>query len=64
MSIVIELPEAQSEKLRVEAQRLGVEPRELARALVIDQLNREAADFSAAAEQVLHKNEQLYRRLA
>ena len=49
MSILIELPQAQSEKLSAEAQRLGVEPRELARALVIDVLNREAADFRAAA---------------
>lgn len=64
MSIVIELPEAQSEKVRTEARRLGVEPGELARALVTDLLSREGADFSAAAEHVLRKNERLYQRLA
>jgi len=64
MTIHIELPPAQAEKLRAEAQRLGVEPQALATAAVVDLLNRETPDFGQAAEYVLQKNRELYRRLA
>ena len=49
MQFFIELSAAQAERLRVEAERLGLKPEELAK---------------AAAERVLKKNEELYRRLA
>lgn len=64
MRLPIELPEAAAEKLREEADRLGVRPEELATAAVIDLLHREADDFHTAADYVLRKNRDLYQRLA
>lgn len=64
MRFPIELPEPQADKLRGEAQRLGVRPEDLATAAVVDLLNREDGDFEAAASYVLQKNSELYRRLA
>jgi hypothetical protein len=64
MRIAIELPEAQADKLRGEAQRLGVRPEDLAAAAVLDLLNREVSDFEAAAKYILHKNWNLYQRLS
>jgi len=64
MQIPIELSDPQAEKLRIEAQRLGVEPQALATALVVDLLNRETPDFDQAAEHVLRKNRELYKRLS
>ena len=64
MKLSIELTEAENEKLRAEAARLGVEPEALARAALADLLSNEEEDFREAAEQVLRKNEELYRRLA
>lgn len=64
MTIPIELPETQAEKLRGEAERMGVKPEDLATAAVTDLLNREEGDFDSAAEYVLRKNRELYRRLA
>jgi len=49
MRIPIELPEPQADKLRGEAQRLGVRPQDLATAAVVDLLNRETSDFDSAA---------------
>jgi hypothetical protein len=64
MKVAIELSEPQAELLRVEARRLGVEPEELARAAVADLLSARGEDFRAAADYVLRRNEELYRRLA
>ena len=64
MRLSIELSDAETTKLREEAARLGVEPEELARAAVADLLSNEDQDFREAAEHVLRKNEELYRRLA
>jgi hypothetical protein len=64
MTIPIELSESQAEKLRDQAQRLGVEPHALATAAVIDLLNREATDFELASEYVIKKNRELYKRLS
>lgn len=64
MKVAFELPAAQAEKLRQEAERLGVSPEELARAAVADLLAARDEDFKIAAERVLRKNEELYRRLA
>jgi len=64
MKLSIELTEAQIEKLRAEAARLGVKPEALARAALADLLSNEEEDFREAAEHVLRKNEELYRRLA
>jgi hypothetical protein len=64
MRLVIELTSAQAERLRGEAERLGLAPEDLARAAVADLLAIPGDDFRAAAERVLRKNEELYRRLA
>ena len=64
MKLAFELPPAQAEKLRDEAQRLGLTPEELARAALADLLGTPDAEFRAAATRILMKNEELYKRLA
>jgi hypothetical protein len=64
MKLAFELPQAQAEKLRDEAKRLGLTPEELARAALADLLGTPDAEFGAAANRVLQKNQELYRRLA
>jgi len=64
VKLSIELSEAQASKLRAEANRFGVEPEQLALAAVADLLTVEGSDFASAAERVLEKNQELYRRLA
>ena len=64
MSISLELDGEQSERLAERARELGVDPRELAKAAVNDLLNRTGKDFDRAAEFVLDKNRELYRRLS
>jgi len=64
MKLAFELPQAQAEKLRDEAQRLGLTPEELARAALSDLLGTPDAEFRAAAMRILNKNEELYKRLA
>jgi hypothetical protein len=63
MNVAFELPAAQAEMLRQEADRLGITPSELARAAVADLLTNRDEEFRAAADRVLRKNEELYRRL-
>ncbi len=64
MKLTIDLLPAQAERLRHEAERLGLAPEDLARAALADLLATRDDDFKAAAERVLQKNEELYRRLA
>ena len=64
MHVGFELTAAQAEKLRREAERLGISPSELARAAVSDLLADHDEDFRAATDRVLRKNAELYRRLA
>jgi hypothetical protein len=64
MRLRIELSAAQAERLRQEAERLGLAPEELARAAIADLLATPDDAFKTAAERVLRKNEELYRRLA
>jgi predicted transcriptional regulator len=64
MNVAFELPPAQAEKLRQVAERLGISPAELARAAVTDLLAEQDETFQQAAERVLQKNAELYRRLA
>lgn len=63
MRLTIELDEVEGTRLREEAARLGVTPEQLARAAILDLLRGEDEAFRAAAERVLRKNEELYRRL-
>ena len=62
--VTIPMPDELSHQLRETAQRLGIQPEELARAGLEDWLRRPREDFLAAAEYVLNKNRELYRRLA
>ncbi len=64
MKLTIDLSPAQAERLRREAERLGLPPEDLARAALADLLATRDDDFEAASERVLRKNEELYRRLA
>jgi hypothetical protein len=64
MKLTIDLSSAQAERLCQEAERLGLAPEELARAAVADLLATPDDEFKRAAERVLRKNEELYRRLA
>jgi hypothetical protein len=64
MKLMIDLSPAQAERLRQEAERLGLAPEELARAAIADLLATPDDTFRTAAERVLRKNEELYRRLA
>jgi hypothetical protein len=64
MKLTIDLSPAQAERLRREAERLGLAPEDLARAAIADLLATSGDEFRTAAERVLRKNEELYRRLA
>jgi hypothetical protein len=64
MKVSIELNKAEADRLREEAARLGVDPEDLARAALADLLRNEDEGFREAAERVLRKSEELYRRLA
>ncbi len=64
MKVAFELPVAQAEKLQREAERLGISPSDLARAVLTDLLADRDEDFRTAADRVLLKNAELYRRLA
>jgi hypothetical protein len=64
MQLSIELASDQAERLRQEAERLGIAPDELARAAVSELLSVPDDAFQSAAERVLRKNRELYRRLA
>ncbi|CAG0969874.1 hypothetical protein MYXO_01233 [Myxococcaceae bacterium] len=64
MKLAVELTETETRRLRETAERLGVDPAELARAAISDLLSTPDEDFRAAADHVLRKNEELYRRLA
>jgi len=64
VAIPIELTPAQESRLRVEADRLGLPPEDLARLAVEDLLARPDAEFQEAAERVLEKNRELYERLS
>ncbi len=63
MSISLNLDDDQSKRLRERARELGVDARDLAKAAVNDLLARPADDFDRAANSVLNKNRELYRRL-
>jgi predicted transcriptional regulator len=63
MTITIDLPPEQYERLAELARREGLTAEEFARRELAGMLTRDAA-FQAAAGYVLEKNAELYRRLA
>jgi hypothetical protein len=64
VKLSIDLSAAQAEQLRLEAERLGLTAEDLARAAIVDLLAGTGEDFATAADRILKKNEELYRRLA
>ena len=64
MALAIDLNDQQAQALAEAAHRLQVSEAELAAAAVRDLIAQPAADFDAAAQRVLAKNAELYRRLA
>jgi hypothetical protein len=62
--ITIALPEERLLRLKELAQEAKVSPEELLRASVEEWLGRPKDDFARAADYVLQKNAELYRRLA
>lgn len=64
MTISVELTPEQETALVESAKRLNLAPAELASAAIRDFLVQQESDFQAAAERVLRKNKELYRRLA
>jgi hypothetical protein len=64
MKVAIELPPVQAAQLQSEATRLGIPPEELVRAAVTDLLAAPDPAFQEAAQRILDKNAELYRRLA
>ncbi len=63
-SITIDLPDSQFQKLQDLARAYGIPADALVRATVEDWLSSPQAEFTEAAEYVLQKNAELYRRLA
>ena len=63
MAIPLDLTPAQEERLRNQAQQLGLSAEDLARLAVEDLLERPESEFSKAARYVIEKNRELYDRL-
>jgi predicted transcriptional regulator len=63
-SITVNLPEEHLSRLKEIADRLGVAPEALARMSIEELLARPKESFERAADYVLKKNAELYRRLA
>lgn len=64
MTISIKLPEDAERRLAEAAKRLNVRIEDLAAAAVRDLVEPSGEDFETAAQRVLEKNRDLYRRLA
>ena len=64
MAVRIEHSDDQAQSLSEAAARLQVSEAELAAAAVRDLLVHQSAEFDAAAQRVLDKNQELYHRLA
>lgn len=63
-TVNVTLSQEQLEKLSEFAAKLKVSPEDLIRVTVEDLLSRPEDDFIQAADHVLKKNAELYRRLA
>ncbi len=63
-TITIPLPDDRLDELKQRAAELKVSPEELVRASVQELLTRPDQAFERAAEYILKKNQELYRRLA
>lgn len=64
MTLNLELDDQQAQRLEEAARRLNVSVNDLAKAAINDLLAKPESDFERAANHVLKKNAELYRRLA
>ncbi|NES00411.1 MAG: DNA-binding protein [Symploca sp. SIO1B1] len=64
VAITINIPDNRFKKLQDLANVYGVAPEALLRASIKDWLSSQKSEFSDAADYVLKKNTELYRRLA
>jgi len=64
MNLQVDLPEHVAARLAAAAARLHVTPEELLTMSVEEKLAQLEQEFDGAAEHVLTKNDELYRRLA
>ena len=64
MRVEFDLSDAESEALRTQADRLGIQPSDLARAALNDLLQGRDEDVRAAIARVLQKKVDLYKRPA
>lgn len=64
MTISLDLPPDEADLLKRTADELGLPPEDLARAVLSSALRQPREDFRRAADYVLQKNRELYRRLA
>ena len=64
MTLNLEIDAHQLQRLDETARRLNVSVLDLAKAAINDLLAKPDSDFERAAEHVLKKNAELYRRLA
>ena len=63
MTLKIELGQDQLSRVEARAKLLGISVEELARASLLDLVERPDAEFEAAMRRVLVKNRELYGRL-
>lgn len=63
-TMTLQLDDVRADALRKKAERVGLEPEQLLRASVDDLIAQPDVDFDQAANRVLSKNHELYRRLA
>lgn len=64
MTLSLELDEKRIRQLQAIASRLNVSVADLAKAAINDLIAKPDGEFERAAERVLKKNAELYRRLA
>lgn len=63
-ALTINLSDDLLEHLTNLAQQVNTPPQDLARAVIEDALRRPSAEFERLLEKLLHKNAELYQRLA
>ncbi|MDH4263918.1 MAG: DNA-binding protein [Spirochaetia bacterium] len=64
MKVTLDLPNEKFNLLEQTAKDLGLEPAQLMESLLNDQISTSKEDFEKAANYVLQKNKELYKRLA
>ena len=64
MNLNLELNAQEADRLRMQAQALGITPEELAHSVLTDLLAEPDDNFRAVAERVIIENRELYRRLS